>query len=186
MTSADFSSFVVTTSTCSPMRPPRVRAITFTSSTCRIYVIGLGQYWTSSCTADSSALFPPYMRFLFVRPRFCLQLPSDSTSQWTPLLLANSSYCQACSGLSPPSYRPCRAHGGKRLRRRLSRALAARAFPKTERHGRSVFCSLLPLRTTAPGPRALRMSWGSLPSFRVITRCHQDFMVCGQRSDCSH
>ncbi|MGX6965178.1 hypothetical protein ACWN8N_11595, partial [Tetragenococcus halophilus subsp. halophilus] len=39
-----------------------------------------------------------------------LQLPSDSTSQWTPLLLANSSYCQACSGLSPPSYRPCRAH----------------------------------------------------------------------------
>ncbi|MBE0339784.1 nucleoside kinase, partial [Paenibacillus sp. 23TSA30-6] len=24
--------------------------------------------------------------------------------------LANSSYCQACSGLSPPSYRPCRAH----------------------------------------------------------------------------
>src|SRR5699024_11780446 len=28
----------------------------------------------------------------------------------TPLPLANSSYCHACSGLSPPSYSPCRAH----------------------------------------------------------------------------
>ncbi|MCK1975688.1 helix-turn-helix domain-containing protein [Jeotgalicoccus huakuii] len=26
------------------------------------------------------------------------------------LPFANSSYCQACSGLSPPSYNPCRAH----------------------------------------------------------------------------
>ncbi|MEG7364713.1 hypothetical protein [Aerococcus tenax] len=24
----------------------------------------------------------------------CLQLPSDSTSRWTPLSLANSSYCK--------------------------------------------------------------------------------------------
>ncbi|MDT9725477.1 hypothetical protein DUZ99_10895 [Xylanibacillus composti] len=33
---------------------------------------------------------------------------------------ANSSYCQACSGLSPPSYRPCRAHNEKRLSECLS------------------------------------------------------------------
>ena len=26
------------------------------------------------------------MRFLFVGPVFCLRLPSDSTSRWTPLL----------------------------------------------------------------------------------------------------
>ena len=51
-----------------------------------------------------------FMQFLFVRPRFCLRLPSDSASRRTPLSLANSSYCHACSGLSPPSYYACRAH----------------------------------------------------------------------------
>ena len=30
----------------------------------------------------------PYMKFLFVRSDVCRQLPSDSTSRWTPLLLA--------------------------------------------------------------------------------------------------
>jgi hypothetical protein len=29
------------------------------------------------------------MRFVFLRAEFCRQLPSDSTSRWTPLLLAN-------------------------------------------------------------------------------------------------
>ena len=40
----------------------------------------------------------PYMQFLFVRPGFCLRLPSDSTSRWTPLPLANASYCQGAFG----------------------------------------------------------------------------------------
>jgi hypothetical protein len=52
----------------------------------------------------------PYIHFLFVGPGLCLRLPSDSTSRWTPLPSANSSCCQACRGLSPPSYRPCWAH----------------------------------------------------------------------------
>ncbi|MFY9415320.1 MAG: hypothetical protein WAP27_11320, partial [Tepidanaerobacteraceae bacterium] len=39
-----------------------------------------------------------------------LRLPSDSTSPWTPLPSASGSHYQAHSGLSPPSYRPCRAH----------------------------------------------------------------------------
>ena len=56
----------------------------------------------------------PYMQFLFVRPRLCRGLPSDSTSRWTPLPLANSSYCQVCSGLSPPSSSACRAHSKNR------------------------------------------------------------------------
>ena len=30
----------------------------------------------------------PYMKFLYVRPDVCRLLLSDSTSQWTPLLLA--------------------------------------------------------------------------------------------------
>ena len=43
-----------------------------------------------------------------------IRLPSDSTSRWTPLPSANSSYCQVCGGLSPPSYCPCRAHENRR------------------------------------------------------------------------
>ena len=44
------------------------------------------------CVAYSHALnlsILPYMQFLFVRPGLCLRLPSDSTSRWTPLPLAN-------------------------------------------------------------------------------------------------
>ncbi|MGB3977460.1 MAG: hypothetical protein WBK73_00425, partial [Tepidanaerobacteraceae bacterium] len=44
-----------------------------------------------------------------------LRLPSDSTSPWTPLPSASGSHYQAHSGLSPPSYRPCRAHIKKHL-----------------------------------------------------------------------
>jgi len=43
------------------------------------------------------------MQFLFVGSNVCLQLPSDSASRRTPLLLANTSYCKAYSGLEPYS-----------------------------------------------------------------------------------
>ena len=39
------------------VRPPRVRAITFPSSICHIYMAGFGQYWTLLCMASSSV--PP-------------------------------------------------------------------------------------------------------------------------------
>ncbi|WP_229675528.1 hypothetical protein, partial [Halolactibacillus alkaliphilus] len=45
----------------------------------------------------------------------CVRLPSDSPSRKTPLSFANSSYCQVCNGLSPPSYYPCRAHHEKAI-----------------------------------------------------------------------
>ena len=66
--------------------------------------------WTLFWFGNSSVSSMPYIQFLFVRPRLCRRLPSDSTSRWTPLPLANSSYCQVCSGLSPPSCNACRAH----------------------------------------------------------------------------
>ena len=77
-----------------PLRPPRISALTFIPYICRIYTTKFGQYRTSLCSASSSTLHMPYMRFLFVRPGFCYCLLSDSTSQWTPLAFANSSYWQ--------------------------------------------------------------------------------------------
>ncbi|EGQ2849507.1 hypothetical protein GCZ56_12145 [Staphylococcus pseudintermedius] len=60
--------------------------------------------------ADLSILHSLSMMFLFVSASVCVRLPSDSTSQWTPLSFANSSYYQACNGLSPSRCYPCRAH----------------------------------------------------------------------------
>ena len=94
----------------SSARPPRVSVATFTSYICCIYTLKFGQYWTLFWRGNSSVSSMPYIQFLFVRPRLCRRLPSDSTSRWTPLPLANSSYCQVCSGLSPPSCNACRAH----------------------------------------------------------------------------
>ena len=71
-----------------PVRPPRVRAITFTSYICCIYITGFGQYWTLPSGAGSSVLIMPYMQFLFVRPRFCpieqLSTPQSSFLQIPP------------------------------------------------------------------------------------------------------
>jgi hypothetical protein len=91
------------------VRPPQVLLIAFSSHICRIYTAEFVQYRTLSWRADSPALHC-LMRFLFVRPRICLRLLSDSTSQWTPWPLTNSSYCKACSGLTPPSHQTRWAH----------------------------------------------------------------------------
>ena len=61
-----------------------------------------------SCSLVRSA--PPYMRFLFVGSELCLRLPSDSPHGGHPCRSTNTSYYQACSGLSPPSYCPCWAY----------------------------------------------------------------------------
>ncbi|WP_372436666.1 recombinase family protein [Pseudomonas veronii] len=70
------------------------------------------------------------IRFLFVRPAFCLGLPSDSQSPATPLPPANTSPCRVCRGLSPPSHqlgapkkRPRRIPGALRGRVALVRFL---------------------------------------------------------------
>ena len=92
------------------MRPPQVRTITFLPCNCCIYCMELVQYRTSFCYANSSIPIQPCIQFLFVSSGFCVRLPLDSWSPKTPLPFANSSYCKACSGLSPPSYSPCWAH----------------------------------------------------------------------------
>src|SRR5438874_1756328 len=50
--------------------------------------------WTSLCFASSSHILC-LMMFVFLGSEFCLQLPSDSTSRWTPLLLASGWQLQA-------------------------------------------------------------------------------------------
>jgi hypothetical protein len=68
------------------------------------------------------------IRFLFVRPAFCLGLPSDSQSPATPLPLANTSPCRVCRGLSPPSHQ--RGHHSQ-----TGCAYAQRAMPGAHRVG---------------------------------------------------
>ena len=51
---------------------------------CRIRAV----YWILFCRANSSCGLC-LMVFVFLRPELCRQLPSDSISRWTPLLLAN-------------------------------------------------------------------------------------------------
>ena len=61
------------------------------------------------------------MQFLFVGPNVCRQLLSDSPSRRTPLLLANTPYCKAYSGLSPYSEYPCLTH-------KITAAMRLRSF----------------------------------------------------------
>ncbi|SFT28215.1 hypothetical protein SAMN03159306_05366, partial [Pseudomonas sp. NFACC48-1] len=84
-------------------RSPRVIRATFllmpvgSTSQRSVQVLGFGNF---------GYLTPLHrlIRFLFVRPAFCLGLPSDSQSPATPLPLANTSPCRVCRGLSPPSH----------------------------------------------------------------------------------
>ena len=85
------------------IRSPGVRRSAFYGSSLCIYVVTPVQYGASVCLATSPALPPPYIQFLFVSPHICRQLPSDSQSPATPLLLANPSYCKVGSGLAPYS-----------------------------------------------------------------------------------
>lgn len=89
MASADFSPFVVTTasysvSTADEISPSTTRffpSIYLPHLLCTVPY----SYWTSVCVATLS-LCLSLMRFLFVRPKVCLHLPSDSASRRTPLV----------------------------------------------------------------------------------------------------
>ena len=115
-----------------PARPPRVSVTTFTSYICCIYTLKFGQYPDSLklrfavisgfglCFVMETRPFQNALYAISVRQTEALpagillnphiRLPSDPTSRWSPLSSANSSYCQVCSGLSPPSCNTCQAH----------------------------------------------------------------------------
>ncbi|MDR1537881.1 MAG: hypothetical protein LBU32_07765, partial [Clostridiales bacterium] len=92
----------------------------------KVCCMRFGRHWTSLCFASSSGASQPPVWFVYLRPRACLQLPSDSTPRWTPLPLARGSYCQAHSGLAPPSCHSCRSHKKKLKNTRVLQLLSFR------------------------------------------------------------
>ena len=92
-------------------RPPRVRTITFPPCHCRLYQ-GLFRVVLDFSLYSNLILSPwPYSRFLFISAVVCsssfLQIPPHDGHPCPWLVVPTTT---AHSGLSPPSYRPCRAH----------------------------------------------------------------------------
>jgi len=65
---------------------PRVRRVTFVPYTCRIYGCTLRVILGFGFGGPLARMQTPHMRFLFVRPALCLQLPSDPGLLRAPLL----------------------------------------------------------------------------------------------------
>jgi hypothetical protein len=90
MASADFCQPIPTplgaSSTRQVDRPPKVRRVTFIPYTRRIYFHTFRMVLGFESLSPLAQMWLPHMRFLFVGPGLCLQLPSDSGSPRTPLL----------------------------------------------------------------------------------------------------
>jgi len=69
-------------------RPPRVMRVTFIPYTRRIYFHIFRMVSGFEFHCPLAQMWLPHMRFLFVGPGLCLQLPSDSGSTRTPLLFS--------------------------------------------------------------------------------------------------
>ena len=138
-----------------PVRPPRVRTKSFPSSTCRIYVHRFRVVTGLRPMLRPYPRCPPCMRFLFVRPRVCLQLPSDSTSQWTPLLF---SYALPTTGCARDFHPLDFAHAGRTTQHRRFRNRKRRFFVTacekwvsgSQRYRHSQICLL---KSRRPGDR---------------------------------
>ena len=102
-------------------RSPRVRTITFVSQPPHLLYgvrVALDFSLMRRVVRPNSALYEISVRRPETLPMGALlslhiRLPPDSTSRWTPLPSASGSCYRVRSGLSPPSYRPCRAHAKK-------------------------------------------------------------------------
>jgi len=68
----------------------------------------------------------PRMRFVFLGSEFCLGLPSDPTSRWTPLPSANSYHHQVLQGTLTP--KPLHMPGTHELPRSKLRGISLEEF----------------------------------------------------------
>lgn len=86
-------------------RPPRVRTAAFPPHPPHLLhhtlmVMGF------ALSRKLTRMIQPDMRFVFLGSAFCLRLPSDPTSRWTPLPLANSFHHQDLQGTFTPKLLP--------------------------------------------------------------------------------
>ena len=86
-------------------RPPRVRTAAFPPHPPHLLhhplmVMGF------ALSRKLTRMIKPDMRFVFLRSAFCLRLPSDPTSRWTPLPLAKSFHHQDLQGTCTPKLLP--------------------------------------------------------------------------------
>lgn len=99
-------------------RPPRVRTITFLPYHCRLYQGLFRVVLDFSLCGNLIRVSWPYSRFLFISAAVCssgfLQIPPRDGHPCPWLVVPTTT---AHSGLSPPSYRPCRAHHKNSYRR---------------------------------------------------------------------
>ena len=70
---------------CIPHRPPQIRCNCLHSMQPPHLRDRVRVVWDFDLCCSLVRSAPLYMRFLFVGSELCLWLPSDSTSQWTPL-----------------------------------------------------------------------------------------------------
>lgn len=86
-------------------RPPRVRTAAFPPHPPHLlhhHLMVMG----FALSRKLARMIQPDMRFVFLRSAFCLRLPSDPTSRWTPLPLANSFHHQDLQGTCTPKLLP--------------------------------------------------------------------------------
>ena len=88
MGSADFSQFVVTTANETACETSTLKVHALSPHLSAASTLTSGNLLGFIAFGQLTRISEPYMRFLFVGPRVCLQLPSDSTSRWTPLLFS--------------------------------------------------------------------------------------------------
>ena len=106
-------------------RPPRVRTAAFPPHPPHLlhhHLMVMG----FALSRKLAQMIQPDMRFVFLRSAFCLRLPSDPTSRWTPLPLANSFHHQDLQGTCTPKLLPM--PGTRKLPPTLSVALSGRSF----------------------------------------------------------
>jgi hypothetical protein len=86
------------------LRPPRVRTAAFPPHPPHLLHHNL-MVMGFALSRKFTRMIQPDMRFVFLRSAFCLRLPSDPASRWTPLPLANSFHHQDMQGTCTPPKR---------------------------------------------------------------------------------
>ena len=82
-------------------RPPRVRTAAFPPHPPHL-LDHLLMVMGFALSRRLAPMIQPDMRFVFLGSAFCLRLPSDPTSRWTPLPSANSFHHQDLQGTCTP------------------------------------------------------------------------------------